>query len=85
VKQEDIMDQKEKQEIGIKIRNASLVSIGLCVALIFITLKAQSNGYLLMAYIAVVTSNVITIVYLFGLRHYINLLYKPKKQKKKDK
>lgn len=58
------------RDTGKKIANASLGSIIIAVGLMIVAKKAQTNGDLLRAWILVVTSNFVMLVYLFGLRRY---------------
>lgn len=73
------MTDEENSVIQKKIWQASLSSIVISVALIVLCKSAQNNNDLLTAFILVFTSNLVMLVYLFGLRHYFKLLYKPKK------
>jgi predicted Na+-dependent transporter len=67
---------KDNQGINKKIFKASLVSLVLCIGLIIVARIAQNNEQLEQAFVLVFTSNIITVVYLFGLRYWIKKLYK---------
>lgn len=57
-----------------ELAKVSLVYVFLCIGLIWVALVARQQGDLFRAWILVFTSNIITIIYLFGFRNYIKKL-----------
>ena len=66
-----------KDIVSKKMAKASLACIVLCVGLLWISKLAQQHD-LLQAYALVFTSNIVMLVYLFGLRNYIKQLQNSK-------
>jgi hypothetical protein len=67
---------KTPNPIGILIRNSSLAATAIGIGLIIVSKHAQANDELLRSWILMFTSNIVMLVYLFGLRHYIKLMTK---------
>jgi hypothetical protein len=65
-----VTKQEERKALSKKVALASLASIVICIALIVFSKMAQSNGDLIRALILMITSNFVTLVYLFGVRYY---------------
>jgi len=63
----------------------SFVYIFLCVCLIWLSKTAQDNQDLLRAWILLFTSNILTIVYLFGFRNYVRNVRKKEESDKENK
>ena len=63
-----------KDEISKQLAKISIVDILLCAGLLFVAWKAYQTGDLLRAYVLVFTTNIITLVYLFGTRKLIKQL-----------
>lgn len=75
---------EQTKAIGLKLRNASLAATVICIGLIIVSKHAQTEGDLLRSWALMFTSNLVMLVYLFGLRRYVKVLAKPEAKKDKD-
>ena len=63
-----------------KALKASIVSVILCIALMYMTKVAQYNGDLWRAFVLIVTANVVMIVYLLGIRKYMKEFFQEREK-----
>ena len=70
------------KEYGKKVFHSSLAALVICIGLCVIAKKAQASGELWQAFTLVVTSNIVIIVFLLGIRSYTKQVHKLLEQEK---